>query len=132
MPTFLVKTRHFSCFLWNSSKSPPFWKNPTVPHPQKSVPPFGPKIPQNGKIPPFWPHWIDQTNKPMTGQRNFTKFHNIIIVMWHFDENPTPPPAALLMYGIAWNGNGHTSDIHIVVIYIYSQVEHIKSVKMTT
>ena len=43
--------------MWNSSKSPPFWIIPTDPHPQKSVPPFGPKIPQNGKIPPFWPHW---------------------------------------------------------------------------
>ena len=58
MSTFCAKIGEFSYFLWNSSKSPPFWINPTDPHPQKSVPPFGPKIPQNGKIPPFWPHWI--------------------------------------------------------------------------
>ena len=57
MSTFCAKIGEFSYFLWNSSKSPPFWINPTDPHPQKSVPPFGPKIPQNGKIPPFWPHW---------------------------------------------------------------------------
>ena len=59
MSTFCAKIGEFSYFLWNSSKSPPFWINPTDPHPQKSVPPFGPKIPQNGKIPPFWPHWFD-------------------------------------------------------------------------
>ena len=59
MSTFCAKIGEFSYFLWNSSKSPPFWINPTVPHPQKSVPPFGPKIPQNGKIPPFWPHWLN-------------------------------------------------------------------------
>ena len=58
MSTFCAKIGEFSYFLWNSSKSPPFWINPTDPHPQKSVPPFGPKIPQNGKIPPFWPHWL--------------------------------------------------------------------------
>ena len=56
MSTFCAKIGEFSYFLWNSSKSPPFWIIPTDPHPQKSVPPFGPKIPQNGKIPPFWPH----------------------------------------------------------------------------
>ena len=58
MSTFCAKIGEFSYFLWNSSKSPPFWINPTIPHPQKSVPPFWPKIPQNGKIPPFWPHWF--------------------------------------------------------------------------
>ena len=56
-----------------------------------------PNIPQGLRGPNA--QWTRPTN-PMIGQRNFTKSHNII-VMWHFNENPTPPPAALLMYGIA-------------------------------
>ena len=40
-------------FLWNSSKSLLFRINPTNPHLKKSLPPFRPKIPQNGINPPF-------------------------------------------------------------------------------
>ena len=56
MSTFCAKIGEFSYFLWNSSKSPPFRINPTHPHLKKSLPPFRPKIPQNGINPSFWPH----------------------------------------------------------------------------
>ena len=85
MSTFCAKIGEFSYFLWNSSKSPPFWINPTDPHPQKSVPPFGPKIPQNGKIPPFWPHWFTYSRAILS--RKYGRFAPRLVVRARYEEN---------------------------------------------
>ena len=98
MPTFLVKPPgaerlvkklrskldSFPVFLGNSPKSPLLRinpTNPTSPHLQKLLPPFGPKIPQNGINSPFWPtvaSWYVVIF-------NFTKKHWIFLVNYFFN-----------------------------------------------